>query len=469
MGRKRKYASPEEAKAAQLAHIKEWKRARRAETKRGITRPAGVLREAAKGTITRRPTVEQVDDLVRELEEAGETPPTDSSLKDWLRVKAEPDLYWFNKWLVLAMDPEKGTHRGKLGVLHQEMCRFLTEFTVSRRKLLMLPMGHLKTSHASQAMPLHILIQRKESNIYFPGRDGQELRGLLGNENTEKCVENLSVIRRHLEENVWLAWLWPDVCWENPLRDSPRWTSSWIEVPRKLIASEPSVTAIGADTGLFGRHYDWQVLDDIAGLKAGESYEVMRKAKRFKKGCDTRFHSRAAESPCIQVGVGTHQSNDDVYVDWQKQPGVEVMIRAIEENGAPLWPEEFTLASIEHLRRDTDPIHWALWYMNKPVSSEYTALDWNALREFRFDTEPISVHHHFNELRFDDHEADYQLEIRKAAMSASPLMKLAHGLPLQPVQGNRALMLKRYFGKGSMSESQADYLRSKYPEKERNQ
>ncbi len=459
-GRKRKYATPEDARAAQLAHIKEWKaRKRRGEGKE--QRASQARHEGHK--ISRQPSPEQVEEIVGALRAEGETVPDDTrQLKEWLRRKAEADLYWFNRWIITS-NPD---HRNKLGQLHRDMCGWLTDFSTSRRKLLMLPMGHLKTSHASQALPLHIIIQRAERNMYFPGKDGREMRGLLGNENTEKCVENLSVVRKHLEENLLIAWLWPEVCWENPLRDSPRWTSNWIEVPRKIIVSEPTVTAIGADSGIFGRHYDWQVLDDIAGLKAGESFQVMHKAKLFKKGCDTRFHSRAAGSYCIQIGVGTHQGADDVYVDWQKQPGLDLMIRAIEEDGKPLWPEEFTMASIEALRRDTDPIHWALWYMNKPVSTQYTALDWNALREFRFDSEPRYQHHLFNQLHFEEHEADVQLEVRRAAMTASPLMKLAHGVPLTPVPGNRQLMLRRYFGKGTMSSAQQEYLRDKYPERE---
>jgi hypothetical protein len=459
---KRKYATPEEARRAQLDHIRDWKRAKR-RAEKVEPRPAR-MRESESSRISRRPSPEQVDEMVAALVTAGEEVPK-REVKDWLRRRAEGDLFFFNKWLILDMDPEKEAHRLKLGGLHQEMCAFLTDFSNSRRKLLMIPMGHLKTTHASHALPLHILIQRKENNLYFPGRDGRETRGLLGNENTDKCIENLGVVRKHLEENVWLAWLWPEVCWENPLRDSPRWTNNWIEVPRRLAAPEPSITAIGADTGIFGRHYDWQVLDDIAGLKAGQSYQMMSKAKVFKRGCDTRFHSRAAGSHCIQWGVGTHQGADDVYVEWQRQPGLDLMIRAIEEGGQPLWPEEYTMDAIEALRKDTDPIHWALWYMNKPVSTQYTALDWNSLREFRFDTEPRYLHHFFNALYFDDHEADTQLEIRRAAMTAQPLMKLAHGVPLTPVPGNRALMLKRYFGKGGMSQGQQEYLREKYPEK----
>ena len=402
---------------------------------RGRPRKDGVV----EGRITRAPVVEQLEELRGLLRADGYegVPETDWDFRTWLRGEAERDLFFFAKWIFY----QEGDRRAKLGAIHREVCRFITDYSTTRRKLLMMPMGHLKTSFCSQALPLHILIQRPEDNIYFLGKWGCDQRILLGNESEEKCKENLSVVRQHLESNVWLAWLWPHVCWENPKTDSPHWQELKITVPRHVVLPEASVTAIGAQSAIIGRHYEVELLDDIAGAKAGNSWEVMAKVKRFKRITRSRLHSQGES---IEIGLGTHQAADDVYVDWQRDLSVETMIRAIEEDGKPLWPEnaDYSLEGIEKLRSETDPILWALWYMNRPVAAGFTAMDWLVLREFRWDTQPgwMSM-----TVQFDENEIDEHLRVRKVATTASPLMRFAQGMPLERRKG-RALTMKRLFG-----------------------
>ena len=275
--------------------------------------------------ISRGPVVAEIEALQVELAGDGYVVPAEAWLfRDWLREQAERDLFFFAKW-IFYQEPER---RAKLGAIHRELCRFVTDYSTTRRKLALMPMGHLKTSHCSQALPLHVLIQKPETNIYFPGVWGCDVRILLGNESEDKCRENLSVVKGHLETNIWIAWLWPHICWENPRTDSPRWTELQITVPRNLKLPEPTVTAVGALTGIVGRHYDLEILDDIAGTKAGNSWEVMAKVKKFKKTARSRLNSQTMS---IEIGIGTHQSADDVYVTWQTDPSVDTMIRSIEE------------------------------------------------------------------------------------------------------------------------------------------
>jgi hypothetical protein len=379
--------------------------------------------------------------------------------REWLRDRAEESLFFFTKWLFYA-EPER---RVQLGKVHVDLCRFVTDYSLKRRKLLMLPMGHLKTSFCSQSMPLHILVQRPETNIYMPGRWGRDLRILLGNESEEKCKENLSVVRQHLESNVWIAWLWPHACWENPKTDSPCWQELKITVPREVKLPEASVTAIGAQSAIIGRHYEVELLDDIAGAKAGNSWEVMGKVKRFKRITRSRLHSQTWS---IEIGLGTHQAADDVYVDWQNDISVETMIHSIVEEQPdgrmlPLWAEnpDYSLANIEKMRRETDPILWALWYMNKPVASGFTAMDWLVLREFRWDTQPGWMS---QTLEFDDSDVDETLRIRKVTSTASPLMRFAQGLPLER-RADRAMTIRRTFGgRDKPNPDFQEHMQSKY-------
>jgi hypothetical protein len=132
----------------------------------------------------------------------------------------------------------------------------------------MLPVVHLKTSIASHAFPVRVLIQ-PEGGLYFPKMAGSDARILLHGETTDKARENLSFIRQHLEFNRVLRWLWPHLMWEKR-KDAALWIDDALTVRRsgRKILAEPSITAIGVGTGLEQRHYDVIVMDDLATFEA---------------------------------------------------------------------------------------------------------------------------------------------------------------------------------------------------------
>lgn len=331
---------------------------------------------------------QEVAELYSEMVGAGLTPPPSGDeweYREWVKGRAERDLLFFVQWIVEG----KAENRARFGRLHREMADFLIDFTRSRRKLLMVAVGHLKTTFGSHGLPLHVLIQEPSSNIYFPGEWGCDQRIVLANESEDKAAENLSVVATHLRENPWMRWLWPAIC--PALEGKPKhWTDFSILVPRRRVFAEPSVTAIGAETGFMGRHYTVAISDDLAGIRAGQSRQVMDRALRTQAALRTRLDDPWKS---IEIEIGTHQSADDIYSRKKKDPTVEVMCRAIEEpidrndplsEMAPIWPEKYPNALVAELRSSTDPILWALWYMNRPVPSGYTALNWEDLREFRF-------------------------------------------------------------------------------------
>src|SRR5712691_5294920 len=87
-----------------------------------------------------------------------------------LKEACERDLYLFVKF-ILGRDYLTDS-------LHWPITRWLQAPT-SQRKLLLLPREHAKTSIVSHGLPIHVLIQPAESNIYVPGIDGADCRILL--------------------------------------------------------------------------------------------------------------------------------------------------------------------------------------------------------------------------------------------------------------------------------------------------
>ena len=327
----------------------------------------------------------QIAALRDEIIESGEPGIPDLlHFKDWVRRHAEQELWFFSRWIL-------GHDHLSLGTFHRrEVGPFLTDFSKGRFKLLMLPMGHLKTTIVTRTLPIHALIQPIANNIYFSGVSGQNLRILLANENEQKSKENLQYVSNHLMNNPLLKWLWPTVVWEDH-KDAKaagaRWTDFQVDVKRTQIYAEPSIQAVGIKTGFIGKYFDIILPDDICGPEAAQNPPLMERAKYWRKAVRTRFSDKKRG---IMIGVGTHWGSEDVYVEWKKDPAVDVMIRAVlEPTGinkdgpdAPLWPEKFPMDIIEGIRVGMDPITFALWYLNKPVPSGYTALRWEDLREF---------------------------------------------------------------------------------------
>jgi hypothetical protein len=299
-----------------------------------------------------------------------------SDLDDFIRefrYLRERELYAFAKFILGMKD--------LTGYLHRPVCEWVQDMSKTRRKLLMLPVVHLKTSIGSQAFPLHVLIQPYgKEGLYFPEMKGTDCRVLLNGESEQKAAENLSYIQQHLEHNRLLRAMWPTVVWadRNQARD---WTSSSITLPRGKIVGESTITAIGVGTNLHGRHYDVIIADDLATMKAAQSELVMEKAKFHRKALRSRLDSLEYS---IELGIGTHWTPNDIYVEWQRDPSVLTMIRGAIEGGKPLWPERHSLKQLLALQAEEGmgKVLFSANYMNNPLNTAFTALDWEETRGF---------------------------------------------------------------------------------------
>jgi hypothetical protein len=411
----------------------------------------GRPRKGAKSGATRRdPSPDEIAELRAEIEASGETIGAD--FKQWLKKHAERELWFFSRWIL-------GNTFLSLGDFHRkEVCPWLTDFSRSRSKLMMLPFGHLKTTVVSRSMPLHILVQPAERNIYFPGMSGREARIALANENEAKCKENSDTIKRQAESNVWLYWLWPEVFWDDCKKESPRWSDSQLEFKRSGIYAEASITILGVKTGYIGKYYDAIFPDDICGPKDAQSPKDMDKIKKWRRASKTRFYIKQGPCAGIYCGIGTHHGSEDVYVEWKKDPGLDLMIRSIEEPDPygvlkPIWPEKYPADLVEKMRASTDQIEWALWYMNKPVPAGYTALSWSDLREYQLRYEngvPL--------LAFADNEMDTRIAKRYEVKARNLGFRLPGSSPYDPMMAR-----PRNKPTPGMDAEMFDALREKYP------
>lgn len=342
------------------------------------------------------------------------------------KERCERSLYFFTKFVGIAPDLTRE--------LHKPVCDWLQRWpeiggNAERIKLLMMPTQHLKTSMASHGLPLHVVIQPKERNGYFPGKLGRDSRVALIGESADKARENLSVIASHLETNVWIRALWPEAVWREK-KDAPHWSRDFVSIPREVIRGEPTFTALGAGTALYQRHWDVIICDDLIGWDAAGSPATMKDINEWRKGLLTRRHSPLDS---VMLFIGTHFTPTDIYVSMKAELSTaNVVSRSVIEEGEPIWPIRFPMAVVEQLKRSMGLRLFSHLYMNLPTAEGITGFDWNYVRLFEMEGQGLAGTIVFVEEEIDE-------EIR--AIYADPITRIVsrwkRGEPLSSLYPSR--------------------------------
>lgn len=288
---------------------------------------------------------------------------------DRMRVSCERDLYLFVKYII---------GRDYLtDALHWPITRWLQAPT-SQRKLLLLPREHAKTSIVSHGLPIHILIQPQEANVYVPGLDGADCRILLACETQPRSADHIRVLETQFETNTLLQALWPHRCWNNPRRESKKWNDSEFLIPRMHDYPDPSVRGIGVGGAITGAHPNILIKDDLISIEAANSQVTMQTAIQWHKVSRALINAPGAR----EFIIGTRWAVADLYqyiID--NDPSVEVVIRSVVEGGLPIYPERFSLEKIAQLQKEFGTL-FPLLFMNSAADPDLVDFDINDVRPF---------------------------------------------------------------------------------------
>ena len=357
------------------------------------------------------PTVELVvDPKTGKVRQAGAT--QEGKLVQEFKDAAEKSLYVFAKGVLglTLLTPS----------LHLPVCAGLTAIP-PYRKLRLLPRDHLKTSIIRSLM-MHILLQPKDANLYFPGKEGASVRILFAAETAQNAENQLSWISTQYEDAQLLRGLWPHLVWHgNAQRLSKKWNQQAIQLPRSEIFPEASIETIGVGGAVTGRHYDVMVKDDLISYAAANSPTIMHDAIQWHKTSRALLHD--AEKG-LEYMIGTRWAVGDL---WQhiieNDPSVDVVVRAAIENGKPIFPELFSLKTLLRIERELGPALFSLLYMNSAVNASLTDFD---PATFRF------YHDYGDSIEFDaPREADIGEPVIKPEQPfSSDLVRLLEGLHL---------------------------------------
>ena len=297
---------------------------------------------------------------------------------------------------------------------HALFCDFL-QAVPPKRKMLLAPRGHLKTTLAG-GQALHFFVQPRGGNIYFPTQlgalghnDGRSTRILLSSKSLNLASDRLQKIKLLLETNKLFYGFWPHVFWERPEKQSRVWNNEEIVFQREDIFVEPSIKCIGVGGTITGYHFNVHMHDDLIDIRDRFSATTMKTA------FDWFVASRALMDniqESLEITTGTHWANNDLYtLIRENDQSVETRVYSalkrgsidvkngqvtLTEDASPLWPQVFPLSLIEQLAAP-EPYGvgdlFPLCYLNDPYHSSVVDFDFRDLRFYTLQDDHVIYEH----------------------------------------------------------------------------
>jgi hypothetical protein len=346
-----------------------------------------------------------------QVRQAGATQAEGPEVKQ-IRSRAEGSLYYFVRVIL--------DYHWLNAKLHLWVCRFLQRCP-PYRKFLLLPRGHCKSLLAGQALPLHIVVQPAESNIYFPGELGTEATILIVGERLERAQDNFRPIQAALQENELLRAFWPHVVWENPRRQAKKWNDSEMILPRPRELTDPTFRAVEMGAATPGSHPKAMIFDDLTTEAAANSPPEMQKAIEWSKNASALLFY---QDRGLVWYTGTRWAVADL-PDYREQNSPEIQFnkrwRSMVEDGEIIYPEKFGYeGAVESLQKEHG-VMFPLLYMNSIGDSALTDFSESDLRFYNLVGD---------EIEFEENELDLQLVDHMNMPARKPDFDGLRGRPL---------------------------------------
>jgi phage terminase large subunit-like protein len=257
-----------------------------------------------------------------------------TTIDDEIRAVAEGNLEQF----IRLVFPKQ-----VFGMVHQELCQWMTRSEAKNHQLILMPRDHGKSRFAA-FYALWELTKDPTKRILYISNTATLAEKQLG---FIKDIMTSSIYRRY----------WPQMVNEDEGKRK-RWTTTEIAVdhPRRLEEGirDPSIMTAGLTTSITGLHFDIAVLDDVVTGDNAYTEEGREKVNR-----QYSFLASIEGAEAREVVVGTRYHPKDLYNEMltmyvnifdddgneiDKEPVYEVFERQVEDNGDGtgqfLWPRQ---------------------------------------------------------------------------------------------------------------------------------
>lgn len=247
--------------------------------------------------------------------------------------------------------------------VHDDLERTLAR--PSRRKMILIPRGHLKTTVVTKAFAIQNILRDPDCRI------------LIANQIWDKAREMLYEIKQLLTDKSDLPKLFGSFV-------SERWREDDIVVrQRRKALAAPSIGTSGVEAELTSSHYDIIFLDDLQGEKNFQTPEQREKVKRYY-----RSMMDLLEPGGLLIVIGTRWHLDDVYqyILDNEAEYFDITVRKVVEDGHIIFPKKFSkkfnpktkawefsptqcMDFINYLKKRPSE-EFSSQYMNDPIDSE---------------------------------------------------------------------------------------------------
>jgi len=246
---------------------------------------------------------------------------------------------------------------------HHELMAHVDRPSDGRKRLTLIPRGHLKTSLVTVCRILERLRERPELRILLASSTATLAQGILRE------------IRGHLRSHP----LFVDIAGEKGWQE----TAEAVTVARTRADRTPTIRAVGVGGVTVGEHYDMIVLDDVVTRETCSTKDQLDKLREWYRlllpmaepGAEiiiigTRYHFADLYSDLL----GEHEETRDMAED------VDAYVRRAIEAGEPIWPEKFSLETLASLKAQMGSYLFGTQYMNDPADPDSAVFKRDHLR-----------------------------------------------------------------------------------------
>jgi predicted phage terminase large subunit-like protein len=237
-------------------------------------------------------------------------------------------------------------------ILHDGMAEWWNDNTNHKRKLLLIPRGHLKSSIITIGGTIQRIVRNPNIRVLIAHAIWDHSRGFVRK------------ISSYLTDFSRLPEYFGD--FRGKKDTGSVWTKESIRVAQITEPNvEATVTATGVERVQAGQHYDYIIFDDVVERENVSTKEQRAKIKQFYKDCLSLL-----EPGGEFVVIGTTWHEDDLYNDLRKDPAYKVYCRTAIEDDAIIFPKKFSVAILDDLKKELGPYSFSSQYMLNPYPEE---------------------------------------------------------------------------------------------------
>lgn len=194
----------------------------------------------------------------------------------------------------------------------------------------------------------------------------------------------LRQIKQEFDGNELLKGLFPDILYQSPRKESPKWSEDdGIVVKRKSNPKEATVEAWGLVDGQpTGKHYRLMVYDDVVTRESVTTPDMIRKVTEAWE----LSRNLGAEGGTVRY-IGTRYHTNDTYKVMMDRGAAEPRIYPATDNGkADGNPVFLSKESLERKRREQGPYTFAAQMLQNPTADDAQGFNRDWMRHVRLDS-----------------------------------------------------------------------------------